>query len=323
LKEWTAARDLTDGQIIAAAEAWKARNSARFERIKIADAVDAFIKAKGKAGKQGERTYRAKLEPLKTAFPDQFLDAISARALTGYLEGYADGVTRNDHRKRAVALWRWAFKNSHLPAGVPLEIEQTDRAKEQKTEIGIIDPPTFRRLLKHFREQYPEHLAALVLAGFCGIRADEIHGKRADRSKRQAWEHVYMDTKKPYLQVSNAKENTPSMRAVPLCPAAVEWLMLCGDRKGPVCEAGAMEKVRLLARAAKFSLPENCFRHSFITYRIDATKNKAQVALEAGNSEKEITSRYKAKLAPGMGRAWFSITPGKAAETDGKEIKFA
>lgn len=314
LREWAAAKQLTDGQVLAAAEAWKARNSARFERIKVSEAVDTFIKAKEKAGKQGERTYRAKLEPLKNAFADQYLDGISAKALTAYLEGYADSVTRNDFRKRAVALWRWALKNSHLPTGVPLAIEQTDRAKEEKTEIGIIDPPTYRHLLDYFQAEYPEHLAALVLAGFCGIRADEIHGKRADRSKRQLWEHVYLDVKKPYLQVSNAKENTPSMRAVPICPAAVEWLMICGDHKGPVCEAGAMEKVRLLARAAKFRLPENCFRHSFITYRIDLIHNKAQVALEAGNSEKEITSRYKAKLAPGLGRGWFSIKPGKAAE---------
>jgi hypothetical protein len=195
-----------------------------------------------------------------------------------------------------------------------LEIEQTERARETTAAIGIIDPATFAVLLKYFRGHYPEHLAALVLAGFCGVRADEIHGKRADRTKRQVWEHVYLDAKEPYLQVSNAKENTPSMRAVPLCPAVVEWLMLCADRKGPVCEAGAMEKVRLLARDAGFSLPRNCFRHSFITYRIDVTKNKAQVALEAGNSEKEITSRYKARLALGAGKTWFSITPGNVGE---------
>jgi hypothetical protein len=320
LKEWVTARDLTAGQVIAAAEAWKARSSARFARIKVADAVDAFIKAKEKAKRQGERTYRAKLEPLKRAFPDQYLDAIPTLALDAYLEGYSDSVTRNDFRKRAVALWRWAYKKHHLPAGVPLEIEQTERAEETKSEIGIIDAPTFARLLNFIRGNHPEHLAALVLAGFCGIRADEIHGKRADRTKRQLWEDVHLEEDAPYVRVSNAKRGTRLNRTVPLCPAAIEWLMLCQDRKGPVCEAAAMEKVRLLARGAKFKLPGNAMRHSFITYRIDVTANMAKVALEAGNSEKEITNRYKADIVPGRGGAWFSIKPEPIAEVEGIKV---
>jgi len=311
MEEWKKARDLTGGQLIAAAEAWKARNASRFKRIKVADAIDAFIKAKERAGKQGERTYRAKLSPLNRSFPDQYLDTISGPALTAYLEQFQDGVTRNDLRKRAVALWRWAQKSNYLPREVALEIEQTERADEQETEIGILNAETFARILEFVRANHPQHLAAVVLAGFCGIRSDEIHGKRKDRSIRQTWEDIHLEER--FIRVTVAKKNTPAWRFVPVCDSAVEWLLLCPDRTGEVCEAGAMEKVRLILRDAGFKIPKNCLRHSYITYRVTVTGgNKPQVATEAGNSVAEIDRRYRCPVTKAEGEAWFAVKPATA-----------
>jgi hypothetical protein len=310
LEEWRRARDLTQGQLIPAAEAWAVRNVTKFTRIKVDAAIDAFIAAKERAGKQGERTYSAKLRPLKDSFKDRFLDTIGAAEFTAYLEQYQDGVTRNDFRKRAVALCRWAQRLGHLPKHVTLEIEETERAVEKRTQIGIITPATYGQLLRYFLQNHPEHLAALILAGFCGVRADEIHGKRSDRTKRQTWEDIHLDRR--FVQVTVAKTNTPSWRIVPLCNAAVEWLQRCPDRGGAVCEPGAMERVRALSIAAGFPLPENCFRHSFISYRIAATANKPQVATEAGNSVSEIDRRYRVPLPKDQGEEWFRMSPAKA-----------
>jgi hypothetical protein len=325
MEEWRKARDLTGGHLIAAAEAWKARNASRFKRIKVAEAIDAFIKAKERAGKQGERTYRAKLSPLNRSFPDQYLDTISGPALTAYLEQFQDGVTRNDLRKRAVALWRWAQKSNYLPREVALEIEQTERADEQETEIGILNAEAFGRILGFIRANHPQHLASVVLAGFCGIRADEIHGKRKDRSIRQTWEDIHLEEK--FVRVTVAKKNTPAWRFVPLCDSAIEWLLLCSPRSGEVCEAGAMEKVRLILRDAGFNIPENCFRHSFISYRVAVTGgNKPQVATEAGNSVAEIDRRYRRPVTQTEGEAWFAVRPGALAGVfamHGKEIAHA
>ena len=309
LQEWATVRRLTDGNPIAVAQAWQAHNAKPIKRVKIGDAIDDFIKAKEKAKKQGERTYRAKLSPLAVAFADQYLDAISATAFTDYLERYGDPVTRNDLRKRIVALCRWAQKQKYLPRGIIPEIELTERAEEDDStkEMGVYTADTFGKLLEHFRLEHPEHLAALVLAGFCGIRSDELHGKRADPSKRQIWEHVRLADK--VVQVTSAKKRTPSNRLVPLCDAASEWLMLCDDRKGPVCETLAMDKVRKLAREAGFELPENCFRHSFITYRVAETENVAATSLEAGNSPKIVHQHYRQLATKAEGVAWFNVRP--------------
>ncbi len=307
LEEWSRVRALTNGHAIPAAEAWAARNANRFKHITVADAVDRFIAAKQKAGKQGERTYRAKLKPLVEHFPDTNLDTLSALQFTAYLEQFEDGVTRNDLRKRTVALCRWAQKSGFLPRGIQLEIEQTDRADEKPTDIGIISAAEFSKLLEHFRARHPEHLAALVLAGFCGIRSDEIHGKRPDRTHRQTWEDVHLDEK--YVRVTNAKKNTPAWRHVSLCDSAVEWLMLCPRREGPICVEAAMEDVRRLAAEAKFNLPPNCFRHSFITYKCALTGDKAAVASEAGNSIAEIDRRYRVPVTKSEALKWFGVTP--------------
>ncbi|MBK8477761.1 MAG: hypothetical protein IPL39_16095 [Opitutaceae bacterium] len=249
------------------------------------------------------------MKPLVEWFQGRDLGSLGAGELGEYLGSFADGVTRNDHRKRAVALWRWAQNNRRIPRGVQLEIELTERAKENATEIGILNAETWAKLLHWCHEKKPEYLAALVLAGFCGLRADEIHGKRADRGVRQSWADVHLD--RGFVRVTVAKTNTPAWRMVPLCPAAIAWLRLCpGQRAGPVCEPAALEKLRWHAKRAAFALPENCLRHSFISHRIPVTKgNKPQVASEAGNSVAEIDKRYRVPLTLSEGRAWFAVTP--------------
>ena len=70
-----------------------------------------------------------------------------------------------------------------------------------------------------------------------------------------------------------------------------------------------MEKVRALAIAAKFTLPTNCFRHSFISFRIAGTGDKLGTAALAGNSVREIDRRYRVPLTRSEGEAWFAIIP--------------
>lgn len=312
LQEWAKARRLAGGQLIAAAEAWKARHAPNFKAITLADAIDTFIQAKEKSGHEAERTYRAKLKPLLEHFdPKTRLDEITTPQLNVYLAQFGDGVSRNDYRKRAVTLWNWARDNGHLPDGLPVAPERTMRAKEKMPPIGIISPADYSALLEFIRANHPKHLAAVVLAGFCGVRSDEIHGKRKDRNVRQTWEDIHLDRK--FLSVTCAKENTPAWRHVPLCDAAVTWLMLCPKRKGPICEPGAMEKVRKLAIEAKHKLPENCLRHSFISYRIAQTGNKPQVALEAGNSVNEVDRRYRVPVTAEQAADWFGILPNAKA----------
>ena len=326
LQEWKKIRDLVGDDGVAAAEHWARKLSVKPKvSLSVNECAEAFIAAKNLAGFQGTRIYKAKLKPLVDLFSGRPIDSITAKELEGYLQRFGDAVTRNDYRKRAVALWRWARTKGHLPKESSLAIEETERAREKSRKIGIIDSKTFAAALEWVRKNQPEDLAALVLAGFCGIRSDEIHGKRNDRDNRQKWEDVKLDRK--FVTVSNVKENTPAWRIVPLCDAAVEWLRLCpGEHTGNVCRAAAMEQIRKGLLGAKFALPENCFRHSYISHRIAALDgNKPQVATEAGNSVGEIDRRYRVPLPKDEGLAWFEIRPTqpparKTSRTSRKQV---
>jgi integrase len=83
--------------------------------------------------------------------------------------------------------------------------EDIEVAREQPAPIGVIDSDTYRRLLEHFRKKHPEYLAAVVLAGFCGLRRAEIH--------TQSWDDILLDRK--FVRVTSAKKRNsrPAHRA--------------------------------------------------------------------------------------------------------------
>jgi hypothetical protein len=330
LEEYAKARTLAGGSIIPACREFAEQRRPEVKRVNLAAAIDAFIANKEKAGKEGERTYRAKLKTLLHAtdpvdstrliIGDVPVDTISVAQFSAYLETFADGVTRNDHRKRAVTLFRWLLAQGYLPADRKLAIEATERASEEPTEIGIITPEVYTQVLEFIRAEHPEYLAAVVLAGFCGMRSDEIHGKRSkkgiarDTKVRQKWEDIWLDDRKA-LRVTVAKKNTPAWRNIPLadgtCDAAAAWLQLLpqAERVGYVCQAGAMERVRALCKAEGIDLPENCFRHSYITYTIAVFENKELAASRAGTSVQQIDKHYRQPALKATGLAWFAIRP--------------
>jgi len=334
VKEWAEATALTKGQLLSAARAWAASNTFKFTPITVDDCVDRFIAAKEAKGKQGERTYRTKLKPAADHFRGRELHTVSPLEWSAYLDRYTDGRTHNDYKKRAVTMCFWArdvgehLPKNERPAVCSVELKEEDRAK-----VGITEPESFGRLLQHLKVHHPHHLAALVLAGFCGMRGDEIHGKRANMMKRQIWEDINLNPGKqgefeqtPYVEVTVAKKNTPAWRHVPLCPAAIQWLALCPlPRQGNICQAQAITRIRDIGRTAGLELPENCFRHSYLSYQIAITGDKAQVATWSGNSVQIVDQRYRRPVQQAVALEWFSMTPDKAkklpplqAETRGR-----
>lgn len=301
LTEWKKARDRAGGNLMVAAEAWAARNGAAFEAVDVENAVKRFMASKRANGVDVNASYERLLPTFVAAFGSRSLHTISSRELAAWMEKrYPHPVSRNTVRARLVTLWRWARKQGYLAREVMTEAEQTESAREPTATIGTITHVIYAQLLQLVRAKSPEYLAATVIAGFCGLRRDEIH--------HQKWSDIHLDRK--FLRVTKAKRNTPAYRLVPLAPAAIEWLLVCPERKGQVCSTLNMDRVRELARHAKFELPDNCFRHSFISHRVAQTGNVAETALEAGNSPAIIFRHYRELFTKEEAQAWFAISPG-------------
>jgi hypothetical protein len=306
--EWKKARELVGPAILEACHAWADRRMPKVSRILVKDAAEKFVAAKDAAGKQGTRTYSRKLKPLVAAFGDRYLDTITTTELTAFFAQVPHPVTRNDRRRRVVTLFLWARRQGYLPRGVETEAEQTDTATEQATTIGILEPETFDQVLRFFQKEYPHYLAAVVAAGLCGLRAAEVHGKLDSRDVRQVWEDIHLDRK--FMSVTEAKANTPAHRIVHLSDAAIAWFRACPKpHEGPICAQAAIERVREIAIHAGFKLPPNCFRHSWISYKIALTGDKIKTANEAGNSVRMIDQRYRVPLPKFLGKAWFATRP--------------
>jgi hypothetical protein len=243
IAEWRKARELTAGNLLPAAEAWAAVATARpTSKFRSTRPFNASPSAKTKAGVDVEASYKKILPSLVLKFGERTLGTVSARELGAWLEErYPHPVSRNTARKRIVALWRWCRDEHYLPRDAKTEAEFTKTAQEDEGEIGIISAETFGRLLNHFKTKHPHYLPALAVAGFCGLRRSEIHA--------QAWEDV--DLEAGHVRITKAKRNTPAKRLVPLAPAAVQWLLQCPNRKGPICDNFAIDRIRLIAREAK------------------------------------------------------------------------
>ena len=308
LNEWAAARDLTVGNVLLAARAWSAKQGRVETRVDVAAVVKEFLKVKTAAGRNVARDHKTTFERITTDLGAFAIGSVSARQLDAWLGGTENPVSRNTYRKRLVAVWRWAQRKGYLPRDARTEAEMTDRAHEPAPVVGIIDVATWAALLTYFRAKYPQHLAALVVAGFCGLRRGEVHA--------QTWEDISIE--RMNLRVTAGKRGTPARRMVPLSDAAVAWLAVCaGDHTAEICFDCALDRIRKTVREALNDdgkamfepIPDNGFRHSYISHACAATGDVPRVSLDSGNSPKEINRHYRALVTEADGKAWFAVMP--------------
>ena len=143
------------------------------------------------------------------------------------------------------------------------EADKPEAAREAQLKIGIINVTEFARVLELMRTEHAEHLAAAVIAGFCGLRRVEVH--------TQLWADINLE--RGFLRVSSAKQNTPAKRLVPLSHGAISWLMLC-KRSGELASPHwGVDLVRKFAREEGITIPGNGFRHSYISHSVAAGSN--------------------------------------------------
>jgi integrase len=320
LHEWKKARKLTNGMLIQAAEAWAARQGTSYKSDTVANLIERFLKSKKAGGVKVRKTYKP-LAHLKKKFGGMQLDIVSTLALGKWMqERYPHPVYFNTALSRFRTFWNWARKNGFLPKDAQTVADCVDTARERPNRIGIINTTTLKQLFQLVTEKEPDLLAPLVLAALCGMRSAEVHG--------QQWEDI--DLAGGHVRVTAAKPNTPAFRLVPICSAAKEWLLRCPDRTGRVCRTVVdVERIRDLATANKIELPENAFRHSYISHAVAATGDVNRTALDAGTSPQKIFRHYRGLVTEAEGKSWSELTPaavfskGEVIELDGKAVENA
>ena len=295
VKECLKAREMTGDQTILAAKEF-ANTIKPYTSAPTPEVLKAFIGAKQNAGIKIKTTYKNTFVLFAEAFGKFKFDSLKTSQLQYWLDQFNNPATRNTHRRRIVTLFRWSRKNGYLPKAAQTEAEDTERAKEPPYNIGIIDAETFKDCINKISD-HPHYVSALALATFCGLRRSEVHG--------QDWKDIHLD--RNLLRVTVAKSGTAQNRLVPICDRAAFYLQQHRVKSGPVCDNLAIDRIRDICITAGIELPNNCFRHSFISYRVAQTGDVAGTSLEAGNSPAIIHKHYRELVTKEQAAEWFSV----------------
>ena len=215
--------------------------------------------------------------------------------------------TRNNMRSCVQTLFNFAIARKYLPKDHD-ELDAVARVKDGEGEIEVFTPVEMAEMLHRADDAL---IPFLALGGFAGIRHAEI--------LRLDWRDIQFEA--GIIEIRAAKAKTASRRTIPLLDNLRAWLAPSCEVSGPVCvyRNVASELTRLVrdinARRKErkvngvFMWKKNALRHSFISYRVAAVQNVAQVALEAGNSPQMIFRHYRALVRPTDAVKWFSIMP--------------
>lgn len=286
----------------------------RFQAVReprtVPELVTEFIEAKETAGRS--RRHLADLRSRLGAFARAF--QLPVTQITGFMiQNYIDHLnvanrTRVNFLRHITTLLRFAVRRKYASRDLLTELEGIEKPEVTPSETLIYTPAELREMLHALR---PELVPWLAVAAFAGVRTAEI--------LRLDWRDVRLDRRSVEVTALNAK--TGARRLVPLCDAAIAWLRPHARESGRLAcyaqenkfQKAVLSDVNRARREAGIKEPfcwkRNGVRHSWCSYRLAATQDAPQTALEAGNSPAMIFRHYRELVTQDEAREWFGVSP--------------
>ena len=286
------------------------RNPASFAKSTVRQVADEMLAAKRAANLSP--VHLKDLDCRLNRFADDFqmnIGGVSGTMIQAWLDAMKrSGRTKINYLRVIASLFRFAIRRKYLPKDAYEEVESVQQAKEDSGEIEIFTPEEMLEILTAARSEIVPWLA---IAAFSGLRTAEIY--------RLDWSEVNMAQR--HIEIIASKAKTATRRLAPLTDNLAAWLTPYAQHSGQLTDYSswwnqfiklAREVNRLpeeRGNSRKFAWKHNALRHSFISYRVAATQNVAQVALEAGNSPQMVFRNYRQLVTPAEAEKWFAIVP--------------
>ena len=96
---------------------------------------------------------------------------------------------------------------------------------------------------------------------------------------------------------------------MPILDNLKAWLQPIAKAAGPVVEKELRYSHEAARQRAGIKWQTNCMRHSFASYRLAATQNAPQTALESGHNQAVLFRHYREVIRPAIAERFFSIRP--------------
>jgi integrase len=266
--------------------------------VTIPDAIKELVETKLRAGKSAQygKDLSNRLGRLAQAFPAHTLAQITTSNLDGFLHGLtvAPG-TKNTFRRDIRTLWSFAEKRGWAESKTA---KHTEAASVIDSAPGVLTPDQTAALMAASTDDVLRAFHAISL--FAGLRSAEV--------KRLDWRNV--DLESGYIEVTAGNSKTRSRRLVPILDTLRAWITPIAKISGAVVSKELRTLHENARKAAGITTwPDNCMRHSFVSYRLADTGNAAQTALEAGHDQAILFRHYRELVRPADAKRFFAIAP--------------
>jgi integrase len=234
---------------------------------------------------------------------------IKLEHLNKYLRDSQTAGTWNTRRKHLSTLFTFAEANGWIASNPVRKVEK----RKVEYDVATLAPAQMRRLLAGC-DVLGDRIAAdamrayIALAGFAGIRPEELH--------KLNWRDINLT--EGFVDIRSNVSKVKEGRHVPLSENCKAWLAPCVAFSGVVApKAGFRYRFDAVRAAAGFSVrgnegepwPADVLRHSFASCWLAIHKNRAELAEQMGNSVAIIGKHYRRPVPQAEAEAWFGIWP--------------
>jgi integrase len=280
----------------------------------VKELVDEFIAAKRLAGRREEylRIQASILGMFEKAFPDGLMHQISPPQIEAWLNSRGDNLrTRRNYQNDLRNLFNFAIRRGYV-ASNPVDRLEKIILDEKSVEILTVDQSS--GLLQAAELAGGEMTPFISLALFGGLRTRELAALD--------WKNIGLSKKVKVITIYPAETKTRAKRNVKISDNLAAWLLPYSKQSGPVAPEQYRQKFEDIRRAAGIDpWPRNCMRHSAISYRLEATQDAAETALQSGHDQNMLFKHYHQLVEPEDAARYWQIMP--ASEAVGKVVPIA
>ena len=271
----------------------------------VAELVDEVIEAKRRDGKAPRyiESLRLYLSKFSRDFGSRSVAAITPEELDTWLRDLPySPKSRANFRSHIGVLFSYAVNRRMIESNPVLF---TARPKLVDKPPDIFSVEELQSLVEAAESVEPDVVPMLAIGGFAGLRDAEI--KRLDFSE--------IDLARGFVEVKASKAKSARRRLVPIQPNLMKWLRPYSAKIGSVVPEFSRGKLARVRRAAGIEWKHNALRHSFASYRLAATNNAPQTALELGHSSPAMLfSNYREVVRPEEAERYWKIEPAADAK---------
>jgi hypothetical protein len=231
------------------------------------------------------------------------------------IQKFLDTATSDSIRRKLFKVASLLFDFARTEKAIVINpFEELERPEVPYVVPDILTPEGFAQRLRVADKDFPELLPFLAIAGFAGVRREEMLREYRD-DQILDWSDILW--KKRLIEIRSevakkTKRKTGDRRFIPMEGALVHWLEPYRKDSGPVVELADSwfrKRFALLLQAVEQEAAKNELRHSYASYWLARSKKEGlgRLALAMGNSEAVVRRHYLESLTPQEGRAWFVI----------------